>query len=158
VTVIMAWDWRKAEWGCVPQQRRIFHAYDVNHNAACAPAYGLVASCEEPNEGSEFCRDCMDVVRLTPEGRPAKNGSAEQGAVEELAAWRQRTEATHRQRLDAGGAACENDSGDDDEVRRRLTEDNGIRTSLADTAAELGIDLGALDGPRDDGSGDGEVQ
>lgn len=64
------WDWRKAEAGVVPKGQRIFHAYDVNNNAACEPHCGLVASVEEPNEGSEFCHDCMDIVRLTPEGRP----------------------------------------------------------------------------------------
>lgn len=32
-----------------------------------------------------------------------------------------------------------------DEVRRRLSNDNGNRTSLSDVAAELGIDLGTLD-------------
>lgn len=63
------WDWRKASGGCIPQNRRIFHAYDMNDNAACRPSLGLVASCEEPNEGSEFCEDCMGVVRSEPWGR-----------------------------------------------------------------------------------------
>lgn len=71
-TAVKAWDWRKALGGCVPKGRLIFHAYDVNDNAACSPSHGLLESIEEPNEGSEFCHDCMDVVRLTPEGRPAR--------------------------------------------------------------------------------------
>lgn len=69
-----AWEWRKALGGWwfssveTPSTRK-FHAYDVNHNAACSPDVGLVASCEEPNEGSDLCPECIDVVKAEPRGR-----------------------------------------------------------------------------------------
>ena len=73
---VRPWDWRKASAGVVPKGWRIFHAYDVNDNAACEPSYGLAASCEEPNEGSELCPDCIDVVRAEPGGRrPHERGT-----------------------------------------------------------------------------------
>lgn len=69
-----AWEWRKASGGWwfpsveTPSTRK-FHAYDVNDNAACSPGAGLVASCEEPNEGSDLCPECIDVVKAEPWGR-----------------------------------------------------------------------------------------
>lgn len=63
------WAWRKASGGVVPKGLRVFHAYDVNDNAACQPSAGLMASCEVPNEGSELCEDCMVIVRTEPWGR-----------------------------------------------------------------------------------------
>lgn len=73
------WEWRKAYAGVLlhndqPGGRRLFHAYDVNDNAACSPSCGLVASCEEPNEGSELCPDCTIIVGEQPAGRPERIG------------------------------------------------------------------------------------
>lgn len=66
------WEWRKA-WGgwrfATDTSERLFHAYDVNDNAACEPSMGLWQSCEEPNEGSALCAACVDVVTTTPAGR-----------------------------------------------------------------------------------------
>lgn len=60
------WSWRKASGGwTLPNEHvtgRIFHAYDSSDDVACHPAYGLAASCEEPNEGSRFCPECMSIV------------------------------------------------------------------------------------------------
>lgn len=75
-TMRTGWDWRKAaSFGGVwlatdhgPRQRR-FHAYDADDLAACEPSCGLVATCEEPTEGSDFCPACMDIVRRSPDGR-----------------------------------------------------------------------------------------
>lgn len=69
------WEWRKALAGVIPKGRHIFHAYDVNDLAACEPGCGLVASIEEPNEGSELCLDCIEVVRTNPAGRPEREYS-----------------------------------------------------------------------------------
>lgn len=44
-----------------------------------------------------------------------------------------------------------------DEVRRRLADDNGNRTTLADVANELGIDLDTLDESAGNGSRDGDL-
>lgn len=81
------WSWRKASggiwlgddrWVADPTNRlgkrveRVFHAYDVNDNAACEPMCGLVASCEEPNEGSLLCSQCIPVVQENPAGRSAR--------------------------------------------------------------------------------------
>lgn len=68
------WDWRKAIAGCTPPSNRrdgvrYFHAYDVNDNAACAVELGLIASCEEVNEGSPLCPDCIEYVKAHPAGR-----------------------------------------------------------------------------------------
>jgi hypothetical protein len=40
------WEWRRPSAGVSPGQTGIdvFHAYDVNNNAACEPVYGLVES------------------------------------------------------------------------------------------------------------------
>lgn len=75
VNTIAPWSWRKASGGCIPGNRRIFHAYDVNDNAACNDAYGLVASCEEPNEGSELCSDCVEVCKAKPAGREPRHAA-----------------------------------------------------------------------------------
>lgn len=74
---LMTWEWRKAEGGVTLGEDhwegdtfvRVFHAYDVNDNAACEPSCGLVASCEEPNEGSPLCLKCIAVVQANPAGR-----------------------------------------------------------------------------------------
>lgn len=73
-TTVRAWEWRKAAGGWTTDadrgpRGRAFHAYDVNDNAACQVSLGLMATCEEPNEGSHFCEPCMEFVRLHPEGR-----------------------------------------------------------------------------------------
>ena len=66
---MIGWDWRKALNGgwMHDSDRRddvaYFHAYHAENTSACEPSLGLIASCEEPNEGSSFCPDCMDVVR-----------------------------------------------------------------------------------------------
>lgn len=65
------WDWRKSSGGVtLPSDtaagERLFHAYDGDDLAACSPGYGLLASCEEPNEGSRFCRPCMVAVKAGP--------------------------------------------------------------------------------------------
>lgn len=73
------WAWRKAaggfwlgtDHGPKVHQRR-FHAYDEDDHAACEPIFGLGASCEEPNEGSDFCPACMEIVRVSPGGRPTQ--------------------------------------------------------------------------------------
>jgi hypothetical protein len=64
-----AWEWRKAIGGAIPQPRSAFHAYDVNDNAACDVGYGLLASVQEPHEGSELCLACMEFVKANPAGR-----------------------------------------------------------------------------------------
>lgn len=64
--------WRKADGGWwIDGDAPIFHAYDINDNAACSPNYGLMATCEQPNEGSELCASCIDVCRMAPSGRIA---------------------------------------------------------------------------------------
>lgn len=68
------WEWRKAAGGWTHDtdrgpHGRLFHAYDVNDNAACYPHGGLAASCEEPNEGSHLCPDCIEFVKANPAGR-----------------------------------------------------------------------------------------
>lgn len=70
------WEWRKASGGAIPKGRRIFHAHDVNDNCACEPHLGLMESCEEPNEGSEFCEDCIEVVKAMPAGREKRDYAA----------------------------------------------------------------------------------
>ena len=75
------WEWRKAYGGIwfhrvETPERRIFHAYDVNDNAACEPAFGLVQSCEEPNEGSTLCPECIEVCKAEPAGRPPRTASS----------------------------------------------------------------------------------
>lgn len=67
------WDWRKASSLSVllidvdrELGRFIFHAYDGRDHAACDPIVGLGRSVEEPNEGSEFCPKCVDIVRAGP--------------------------------------------------------------------------------------------
>jgi hypothetical protein len=68
------WEWRKASWMSAlllptdpSHEGRLFHAYDGNNDAACAPAFGLGASCEEPNEGSALCPECVEIVRRSPD-------------------------------------------------------------------------------------------
>ncbi len=70
------WEWRKPSGGwTLPSDRpaRRFHAFDVNNLAACAPSFGLIASCEPPNEGSLLCADCVEVVRDQPAGRDLRS-------------------------------------------------------------------------------------
>jgi hypothetical protein len=78
------WAWRKASggiwigddeahgYGGDLRIDRVFHAYDVNHNAACEPSCGLIRSAEEPNEGSPLCGQCIAVVKTEPAGREAR--------------------------------------------------------------------------------------
>lgn len=72
-TQVRPWEWRKAAGGWMLDTDRpgdrLFHAYDVNDNAACEPVIGLGASCEEPNEGSKLCPACVSVVVENPAGR-----------------------------------------------------------------------------------------
>lgn len=66
------WDWRKASGGWTlptDHPNRLFHAYDINNHAACAPSLGLAASCEDPTEGSTYCAECIAIVQATPGGR-----------------------------------------------------------------------------------------
>lgn len=68
------WHWRKASGGWTlptddTSYRRLFHAYDESNHAACSPGFGLNASCEEPNEGSQFCPVCMGVVLTRAESQ-----------------------------------------------------------------------------------------
>ena len=73
------WVWRKASGGFVADSEvrdlplgglhRRFHACDVNANLACHPRLVLAGTCEEPNEGSDLCPDCIEVVREQPGGR-----------------------------------------------------------------------------------------
>lgn len=76
------WSWRKASGGLIwlgddrwvdtPTGRtvdRFFHAYDVNGLAACEPVCSLLVSCEEPNEESRRCTQCIEVVDANPGGR-----------------------------------------------------------------------------------------
>lgn len=67
------WVWRKSDGGwrltADPDGERLFHAYDINNNAACEPTIGLGATVEEPNEGARFCNACVSVVKSLPEGR-----------------------------------------------------------------------------------------
>ncbi len=72
-----SWEWRKAAGGwCADtdpsSHERLFHAYDINDNAACEPLLGLAATCEQPNEGSRFCPACMETVKAMPAGRPER--------------------------------------------------------------------------------------
>lgn len=70
-----AWSWRRPWAGASPSHElETFHAYDRDDHAACDPVYGLGASRDEPNEGSQFCADCMAVVRLEPFGRDVVTG------------------------------------------------------------------------------------
>jgi len=81
------WEWRKAYGGftaksdrwvldpSMPSGGRMirkFHACDVNANLACEPSCGLAGSVEDPNEGSDFCPDCIEVVKQLPAGRPER--------------------------------------------------------------------------------------
>lgn len=69
------WSWRKGIGGVFPSGDRdgkYFHAHDVNCNAACDIHVGLIESVEEPNENSELCPACIDVVQANPSGRPKK--------------------------------------------------------------------------------------
>lgn len=66
------WEWRKSQGGLTLDsdrgpKGRAFHAYDSSDWAACTPYCGLIASCEEPNEGSHFCPACMVIVRGYPD-------------------------------------------------------------------------------------------
>jgi len=66
------WEWRKANGGfCDPGTLggRIFHACDVNSNFACYVHGGIMRSCEQPNEGSTLCPDCIEFVKANPAGR-----------------------------------------------------------------------------------------
>lgn len=65
---VAPWDWRKASGGWTLDtdhgpNGRLFHAHDEDNHAACESSMGLVASCEEPNEGSHLCPACVEVVR-----------------------------------------------------------------------------------------------
>lgn len=68
------WSWRLALnhgfWDRDGQPT--FHAHDVNNHAACSADFGLVQSSAQPNEGSHFCPDCLDVTRAQPEGRAVR--------------------------------------------------------------------------------------
>lgn len=82
-TTQRAWEWRKAsDLGIMLLDRdqelgrHIFHAYDVNDNAACCVSVGLIASVEEPNEGSELCPDCATFVSVHRSGRELRDYSA----------------------------------------------------------------------------------
>lgn len=74
------WDWRKAAGGIPVKHEswshRIFHAYDGRNLAACTPCCGLLESVEPPNEGSEFCPSCMEVVRVKPADQGGDSHSA----------------------------------------------------------------------------------
>jgi hypothetical protein len=64
------WTWRKAAGGILldtdtPTHRR-FHACDSRGHAACSPYAGLAQTCEPPNEGSDLCSACVDVVKTNP--------------------------------------------------------------------------------------------
>lgn len=65
------WDWRIALNHALfdVDGKPTFHAFDVNNNAACEPLFGLVATIEEPSEGSNLCRSCMEFVRDNMAGR-----------------------------------------------------------------------------------------
>lgn len=72
------WEWRQSSTIGVPLldadtwNHHIFHAYDGNDHAACAPGVGLVASTEPVNEGSELHETCMEIVRTTPADPPIR--------------------------------------------------------------------------------------
>ncbi len=61
-----AWEWRKASGGLTfrtdPYPERLFHAYDMNDNAACDPGLGLVATCEPLTPASKRCPRCILIV------------------------------------------------------------------------------------------------
>lgn len=68
------WEWRKASGGwwmhrVETPEHRVFHAYDIDDHSACEPSAGLAKSCEEPNEGSELCPECIEAVKAQPFGR-----------------------------------------------------------------------------------------
>jgi len=73
------WDWRIAYNHVIfdVEGKPTFHAYDANNSAACEPMFGLVTSVEAPNEGSNFCRDCVSVVRAQPTGRAPSASTGE---------------------------------------------------------------------------------
>lgn len=48
--------------------RRLFHAYDVNHHAACDPVVGLIESDRRVTEGDDLCPDCIRIVAENPAG------------------------------------------------------------------------------------------
>lgn len=58
------WEWRKQSGGWI--DCRWFHACDAESRIACEPIIYVAASVEPPNEGSEFCPRCIEVVRADP--------------------------------------------------------------------------------------------
>jgi hypothetical protein len=70
----LPWDWRKADGGFHLETdrtsgERLFHAYDVNDNAACEPNCGLSVTGEEFVDGvSPQCPACLEVVQDKPNG------------------------------------------------------------------------------------------